>query len=259
MSSYLNAYDVIVVSSDRYRDALRRFGHPGRVERQYPYLDPSEYHRPTAEEVRAVAHRFGIDPEDTVVLVVARMDPAKAQDRVIAALGRLLPKFPHLRLVLAGNGSFTGARTGLGLSKSDTWRAHLEETARACGVTNRVVFTGHVTQQELESLYERCAFTVLPSVREGFGLVVVESWLFHKPVIVSARAGVSDLIEHGKNGLLFRPEDSRSIDRQMLRLLRDSGGLSRTLGENGFATAKDCSVEAAARYESELLEHLGEA
>jgi len=259
MSTYLNAYDVVVVSSDRYLASLKRFGHQGRVQRLYPYVDPAEYEHPGPDETRVTAEKKGIDPHDLVVLVVARMDPAKGQDRAIASVARLAGKFPQLKLVLAGNGSFSSARGGLGLSKSETWRSHLEETARSLGVTERVVFTGHVSQHELDCLYERCAFTVLPSTNEGFGLVVVESWLHRKPALVTDRAGVDELIENGANGLLFDPDDPGALDRQMRRLLRDRGGLRARLTENGFRTARRCSIDAALPAEAQLVGQVLEA
>lgn len=259
LSTYLNAYDVVVVSSDRYRSALKQFGHQGRVERMYPYVDPEEYGRPGPAETTATAEKFGVEPEDTVVLVVARMDPQKGQDRVIASVSRLKTQFPHLRLVLVGNGSFTSARGGLGLSKSETWRQTLEEAAREQRVSERVVFTGHVSQHELDCLYERCAFTVLPSVNEGFGLVVVESWLHRRPTLVTDRAGVAELIEDGSNGLLFDPGDPAAFDGRMARLLRDSNGLRDRLAENGLTTSRQCTLDTAVRDESRLLGQVLEA
>jgi len=229
------------------------------VQRLYPYVDPAEYEHPGPDETRVTAEKKGIDPHDLVVLVVARMDPAKGQDRAIASVARLAGKFPQLKLVLAGNGSFSSARGGLGLSKSETWRSHLEETARSLGVTERVVFTGHVSQHELDCLYERCAFTVLPSTNEGFGLVVVESWLHRKPALVTDRAGVAELIENGANGLLFDPDDPGALDRQMRRLLRDRGGLRARLTENGFRTARRCSIDAALPAEAQLVGQVLEA
>jgi glycosyltransferase involved in cell wall biosynthesis len=259
METYLNAYDVVVVSTDEYRDALARFGHRGRVVRLYPYVDPEEYHRPPPEEVAATAAAKGIGPDDVVVLVVARMDPTKGQDRVIAAVARLADAHPRLRLVLVGNGSFSSAPSGLGLSKSGNWRSHLEETARSLGIAERVTFTGHVSQAELDGLYERCAFSVLPSVYEGFGLVVIESWLHHKPAIVTDRAGVAELITDGENGLLFDPEDPAALERKMRRLLRDRGTLRRTLGENGYGTARFCTIDEAVTTESRLVGQVVEA
>jgi len=253
LSTYLNSYDVIVVSAERYRASLKSFGHRGRVERLYPYVDPREYGEPTPSEEAAALEKFGISPEDVVALVVARMDPAKRQDRVIEALARLARGFPRLRLVLAGNGSFSGTRGGLGLSKADLWRRHLEATARSRNVADRVVFTGHVSQRELECLYRRCAFTILPSTREGFGLVVVESWLYRKPTVVSRQAGIADLIDDGENGILFDPDRPGGLERAMTRLLRDPGPLRERLGNAGFRTARRCSVDAAVRDETRLL------
>ncbi len=258
-ATYLNSYDVAVVSTARWQTALQRFGHRGRVVRIYPYVDPKEYRKPTDSEVGAVAERFGVDPDARVALVVARMDPAKGQDRAIRAVARLADKYPDLRLVLAGNGSFSSAAGGLGLSKSERWRSHLESTARELGVADRVVCTGHVSQEELDALYERSAFTVLPSTNEGFGLVVVESWLHGKPALVTNRAGVAELVTDGENGLLFDPDDPEALTGLMDRLLHDRGAISEQIGAAGRTTAPLCSIDAAARAERELLAQAVEA
>lgn len=256
ISTYLSAYDLVVVSADRYRAALKRYGHHGPVALLYPYVDPSDYGRPNETETQVTCQRFGIPADADVVLVVARMDPAKGQDRAIAAVAQLSRPFPRLRLVLAGNGSFSNSRVGLRLSKSDSWRRHLEEVAESRGISERVVFTGHVSQRELECLYQRAAFTVLPSVREGFGLVVVESWLYGKPAVVSRRAGISELIDDGQNGLLFDPDDPWGLERAMARLLRDSGPLRERLCRHGQRTARRCSIEAAVRGEARLFRRI---
>ena len=254
--TYFGAYDLVIVSSERYRSGLMRLGYRGRVECRPPFVDPSEYARPAPSEVAEVGRRFGLEPHDVVALVVARMDPSKAQDRAIEAIARLTPRFPALRLVLVGNGSFSGLRTGLGRSRSESWRQSLEEQARQRGISDRVVFTGRVSQHELECLYQRCAFTVLPSLREGFGLVVVESWLYGKPAIISRRAGVAELVQDGENGLLFDPNQPLGLERAMARLLEDRGSLAERLAEGGARTAQRCSLEASVRDEARLLTHV---
>ena len=70
-------------------------------------------------------------------------------------------------------------------------------------------------------MYERCDFTVLPSVKEGFGLVVVESWLHSKASLVTDEAGVAELIEDGKNGMLVDPEDTDTLSLKMATLLEN--------------------------------------
>ena len=254
--TYFGAYDLVIVSADRYRASLTRFGHAGRVVCLPPFVDAGEYRRGNPSEVAEVCRRFSIGPDVIVALVVARMEPSKAQDRAIDVLARLARRFPRLRLVLAGNGSFSGTRAGLGKSRAASWRHSLEERARLRGVSDRVVLTGHVSQHELECLYERCAFTILPSIREGFGLVVVESWLFGKPAVISRRAGISDLVEDGANGLLFDPDRPRELDRALELLLKDRGPLRQRLAEGGARTARSCSLEAAVQGEARLLAEL---
>jgi len=257
LGAYLNSYDVIVVSARRYATALQAFCPARKIVRQYPYVDPSEYSRPTGDGGWAVLQRFGIRTEDRVALVVARMDPTKAQDRAIEAVRRLLPEFPDLKLVLVGNGSFSSSRGGLGLSKSEGWRAQLERVIQRGGLERRVVLTGHVSQHELDCFYERCAFTILPSIREGFGLVVVESWLHRKPAIVTRRAGVAELIRPGRNGLVYNPDADAGLERAMRRLLGDrTGRLAKALSLGGYRTARLCSVDAAVASERKILERV---
>jgi len=257
--NYLDSYDVVVVSCDRYRAGLRALGFRGKSVRLYPYVDPKEYRRPGKRVAAATCARWGVRPGDTVILVVARMDPAKAHDRAIRALAQLVPKYPRLRLVLVGNGSFSGARGGPGLSKSQRWKSHLESEARRLGVSERVIFAGHVPQHALDCFYERALFTILPSVNEGFGLVVVESWLHRRPTLVTERAGIAELIRDGENGILFDPDDVRSLAAKMHELLDDDGELAGRLTRDAVITARACSIGTAARAEAKLMHEVLEA
>ncbi|MCI4337962.1 MAG: glycosyltransferase family 4 protein [Thermoplasmata archaeon] len=252
LSRYLNSYDVVVVSTSGYLKELQAFGHTGEARRIYPYVDPSDFSRPSPEAAEAICRRHGLSAEQPFVLVVGRMDPMKGQDRAIRAFASVAGDYPELQLVLVGNGSFSSAGEGLGLSKSSQWRAELEAQVRLLGLESRVLFTGHVGQSDLDGLYERCEMTLLPSVREGFGLVVVEGWLHHKPVLVTRRAGVAELIKDGRNGMVFDPEQPDGLAAKMRKLL-ESASLRRRLGTAGATTARQCSIEAAALAEARLF------
>lgn len=255
LAAYLNSYDLVIVSSATYLAALKGFGYTGRVRKVYPYVDPGDYTNPSKEAVAAASHALGLRPRDQVALVVGRMDPMKGQDRAIQALAALAPRYPRLRLVLVGNGSFSGSKHGVGLSKSAAWKARLESLAKRLGVEGRVVFAGHLAQRELDAMYARSAMTILPSVNEGFGLVVVEGWIHGRAPIVSRRAGVAELVEDGRNGLLFDPDDPNALPERIERLLNDRE-LARKIGRSGHATAKMCSLETGLQAEAELIRHL---
>jgi glycosyltransferase involved in cell wall biosynthesis len=252
LSTYLNSYDVVIASSKRYLDSLKEFGYSGAARHVYPYVDPADYSRPTPADVRALREKLGIASGARVALVVARMDPIKGQDRVIMAVALAKAKCPELKLLLVGNGSFSSSEGGLRLSKGEVWRARLEELARKLDVADRVVFAGHLNQRELDSAYRLCAFNVLPSVQEGFGLVVIEGWIHRRASLVSTGAGVSELVQEGSNGLLFEPDDVESLAERMCRLA-DDPDLCRMMGAQGLVESKRCYVEEGVKQESRVI------
>jgi phosphatidyl-myo-inositol dimannoside synthase len=179
----------------------------------------------------------------------------KGQDRAIRAVSLLVKDFPKLKMVFVGNGSFSGSGRGLGLSKSAVWRERLETMAKDLGVQENVIFAGHLNQKELDCMYERCSFTILPSVKEGFGLVVIEGWLHSRASIVTIEAGVAELVQNGKNGWLVNPNDTEELAARMASFLKDKE-LTRTMGEIGLSTSKQCSMEEGLKAETKALDEL---
>ncbi|MDA4111299.1 MAG: glycosyltransferase family 4 protein [Thaumarchaeota archaeon] len=255
LTDYFNNYDMVIVSSTKYLTSLKSFGYEGRVRKIYPFVDPAEYSKPAKPEVDEISKKLGVSEDDRIILSVARMDPMKGQDRAIRALSLISSKFPSLKLVLVGNGSFSSSGKGLGLSKSAVWGANLQNIAKDSGVSDRVVFAGHLNQKELDAMYERCDFTVLPSVKEGFGLVVVESWLHSRAALVTKEAGVAELIEDGKNGMLVNPDDTNSMSQKMSVMLEDRDQLVQ-MGERGLVTSKLCSMEEGLKAETRAIGEL---
>ena len=253
--TYFNAYDLVLVSCRKYLDALRKFGFRGNVRYIYPYIDQGDYRRPTPGELEAFCARFGLREQDRVVLVVARMDPMKGQDLAIKAFARAARTVPGLKLVLAGNGSFSSSSRGIGLSKGADWLRKLKHLVKRLKLEDRVVFTGHIDQRELQAAYERCEITLLPSLMEGFGLVVIESWLYKKAAVVSSRAGVADLVVDGENGYLADPTDLDAFAKKIVTLLKDPD-LTARLGEGGFETSKKGTLDEGTKNESEMLRDL---
>lgn len=252
LSSYFNAYDAVIVSSKKYLESLKRFGYAGEAHYIYPYIEHDVYKKPTRSEIEEFNHKFEIREDDRVALVVARLDPMKGQDKAIKGFAKMARKFPGLKLVVAGNGSFSSSKQGVGLSKAEKWLNKLRELVKTLRIEDRVIFTGHLTHGELQAAYERCELTILPSVLEGFGLVVIESWLYKKPTIVSSKAGVAELIKHGENGLLFDPDDPDDLADKLSVAISDQS-LAFALGENGFKTSKRCSLEQGAKSEAKVM------
>lgn len=252
LSSYIKSYDAVIVSCRRYLEALKRFGFGGKAHYIYPYIDPSIYKQPSKAQLDEFCDKFDIKESDEVVLVVARLDPMKAQDRAIKAIAHLVREIPEVRLILAGNGSFSSSKHGLALAKGSKWLNEMRKLARNLKIEDRVIFTGYLTHAELEAAYARCSLTVLPSIREGFGLVVIESWLYKKPAIVSSNAGIAEIIIDGENGLLYDPANPEELASKIRELLQDTEKAA-AIGERGYEASKKCHIDEGVKLESELL------
>jgi len=257
LSRYMSRYDAVIVSSKRYLATLRKFGYTGCARHIYPYIDPEVYGVPSRKQMDEFCSRCRLADSDKVILVVARMDPMKGQDKAIEALSIVQRKVPDAKLILAGNGSFSSSKRGLNLSKGSMWSAELGRLARDLKVEDRVVFTGHLTHGELEAAYSRCDLTLLPSLKEGFGLVVIESWLYRKPTVVSSHAGIAELISNGENGILVNPVSPHAMASSLSGLLSDSERRAN-LGERGFEGSRKCLLNEGLRMESLLLREVTE-
>jgi glycosyltransferase involved in cell wall biosynthesis len=86
-------------------------------------------------------------------------------------------------------------------------RAKVEEDVRRLGLGDAVTFTGSVSDEELLNLYQRAACTLIPSLREGYGLVVGESVSVGTPVVVANNREnlATTLVESGINGFVVEP------------------------------------------------------
>jgi glycosyltransferase involved in cell wall biosynthesis len=75
----------------------------------------------------------------------------------------------------------------------------------------RLVLMGSVPQVDLFAAFERADILVFPTLADGFGMVVTEAFSRGLPVITTDKAGASDLVEHGRNGLIIPAADSAAL------------------------------------------------
>ena len=83
-----------------------------------------------------------------------------------------------------------------------------------------LVFHGAVSQSALAEVFRRSDALVLPSLEEGFGLVVVQALACGLPCLVSDQVGARDLIEAGKNGDVFVAGNAASLAETLAKWAR---------------------------------------
>ncbi len=189
------------------------------------------------------------------MVFVARLDPLKGHDIALKALARAVKKCPSLKLLIVGDGSFSSARQGLGLSKADVWRQRLLNLIDELRLEGHVIFTGYLNALELGCAYTRADFTILTSRAEGFGLVVAEAWHYGKPIIVSSTAGVAELVDNGRTGFVVNPFDVEMVAQAMVRLALDEK-LRNEMGLEGQRQAEMLSIERGLKEELEVLQRV---
>lgn len=88
----------------------------------------------------------------------------------------------------------------------------LLEPARGRNVT----ITGHIPQPELSAWYSRANVTVLPSIEDGFAIVLLQAMACGSPIIATENSGGPDCIEEGKTGFVVPPRDVDALAEKLV-------------------------------------------
>ncbi|HVB36967.1 MAG TPA: glycosyltransferase family 4 protein [Vicinamibacterales bacterium] len=153
------------------------------------------------------------------VLTVGRLwaeERYKGHDLLLDIWPDVLEAVPGARLLIVGDGDD---------------RPRLESRAAASPWRGSVTLLGRVPRRDLEQLYADCDLFVMPSAREGFGLVFLEAMAAGRPCI-GAHGAASEIVVPDVTGLLVDAQDRQGLLRAIVDLLGDPD-LRRRMGEAG--------------------------
>jgi glycosyltransferase involved in cell wall biosynthesis len=208
---------VLTAAADRLitiSDALQRFvvdtegAAPEKVRRVHYGLDVPAPAAPT----RRPAGRPG-----RVIGVVGRLTVQKGHRYLLRALVRVRQKCDDVRLVMVGDGPLAETLVG---------------EARHLGVADIVEFMGH--RNDAAALMSVFDVVVVPSLWEGFGLVLLEAMAAGRPIIASRVSAIPEIVVDGETGILVPPADPESLSHAIVRLL-DDADLADRMGRQGRA------------------------
>ncbi len=175
------------------------------------FVKPVRFNKPAY-----LTERYQVKPGEKILLSLTRLNHKegyKGYDQVIRALPAVLEKHPGTRYLIAGKGDPQEIEMVGKLVKE----LHLE---------GKVQLLGFVKDGELTDHYLLSDVFVLPSKKEGFGIVFIEAMACGLPVIAGNRDGSVDALRQGELGTLVDPDSVSSIAKGIESVLENQQILS---------------------------------
>ncbi len=185
---------------------------------------------------KEVGHDTSDRGKENYILAVSSLDPRKNIRNLISAFKQLSMKNTKLFIVGAKHRAFG--------------RPELLDHA---GLDDNIIFTGHISDEELIHLYKRAKLFVYPSLYEGFGIPPLEAMTHGCPTVVSAIDSLQEVC--GDASYYINPHDIHDIARGMEAVLSDTQ-TQKKLVKMGYERVKCFSWEQSAAGISKLLDDL---
>lgn len=182
-------------------------------------------------------------PAEPVIACYAGYDPAKGGEVFVRAAARMALGSPTAVFRLYG------VPQPVHMAERD----RLVALANGLGLGDRLAF---VSEADFQSTYRSASIVVVPSHREGLGLVALEAMAWGVPVVASKTGGLLDVVDDDVTGVLVPVADDRAIALACGELLRDTSKLQR-MGDAARRRVEDSfGVEQSVRSLEELLSHV---
>ena len=172
--------------------------------------------------------------EPTIVFL-GRLKKHKMPDHALRAFALIKKKLPHARMWVIGDGNM------------------LEELKKMN--IKDVVFYGHIKDEVKYVLLRKAHLLLVPSVREGWGLVVTEANAMGTPVIAYDSPGLRDSVVDQKTGILVKDKSPQNLADAALNLLKNPG-LLKTLSDNALTYSRQFSWDYTAAEFDKIIRQL---
>jgi len=229
---------IIMLTEREKRDHLAlRVAPPEKFEVIHSGVDLGKFFNVSVDNT-VMRTNLGIPEDSFVVGTAGRLTPVKGHRYLIEAARRIVDIGPDTNFVFLGDGELL---------------EELKNLATRLGVEKNVTFLGwRPDVAEVMSIFD---VFVLPSLNEGMGRVLVEAMALGKPVIASDVGGISDLVIHGRNGLLVPVADFDALADEIESLMTNSEKREK-MGYEGKKMAVSYSADSMVRKIDRLYREL---
>jgi len=155
--------------------------------------------------------RYGLTEQDLVLFTLTRLSSKeryKGYDKVLQALVSLNTEFKGIKYLIAG-------------SFDEEERAYLIELAASLNIQDQLIIAGFIPDEDLVAHFSMADVYVMPSMKEGFGIVFIEAMFYGLPVVGGNRDGSVDALANGSLGILVDPMNVDAIRQAIAQSLKD--------------------------------------
>ena len=183
-------------------------------------------------EKENACRKLKLEPERPRIVFAGNFVAVKGIEYCIRALPQVLDEFPDCELVLIGAKPGTNDMT------------KYNPVIHEAGIEHAVRILEYTPRESLPLWFHSSDVVVMPSIKEGFGLVAAEALACGRPVVATLSGGPEDIIERGQ-GLLVSPEDSDALGDALLRVLK----------REGISSADELAESARQRFSYSSITH----
>ena len=161
------------------------------------------------EKDAGLLKKYHLEKSDLVLMTLTRLasgERYKGYDMVIESLPELKRSHPGLKYLVIGK-------------YDDKEKSRLDVLVEKAGLQQQVIFTGFVPDEELGDHFNLSDIYIMPSEKEGFGIVFIEAMYYNKPVIAGNKDGSADALLDGRLGLLVNPESLEEVSCAITRII----------------------------------------
>jgi asparagine synthase (glutamine-hydrolysing) len=176
---------------------------PGKIKILHNTVDPY-FKTPTYfDKPEYLKKRYGIHNGEKVMYTITRMsslEQYKGYDKVLEILPKLKTTYPDIKYIIAGKAD-------------EIEKARVQKIVQENKLEDNVVLAGFIADDEVTDHFKLADVFVMPSSKEGFGIVFLEAMACGVPVIGGNIDGTVDALQNGKLGVLVNPSVAEEIQQ----------------------------------------------
>jgi len=237
-SVLVNFFDKIVAVSDEITSEMvkKPWLNRRKVITIYNGISTDKFYADSPEKAK---NRLNLSPSSNIIGFVGRLSSQKGLEFLLETAKHIVKDVPDTNFLIVGKGDLDDK---------------LKHKVIELGLHDKVIFTGE--KRDLTDVYSAMDVFVLPSVREGTPLVILEALAMGKPIVATDVGGVSKIMKSSMAGILVKPKDVDGLTKAIMFMLQNKEEASVFSSRGRSFVESRFSAKRMAEQYREVYEHL---